>query len=624
MGRGGLEQAVEKAYVMDTNVALLNPFCPFILTGNDIPEELLREPMSRAYGRLARESQKSKEPNALFIPANVLWEMNDLKDRYRAPEELKYAARMALQVLYHIRDRFGSTGRLLLELDADGKDDDAVSPIRLPNRAPIFTYPFNEKAFQRHQVGAGHQPTVDDRIIYEILQLKETAPWKDMSVVFITEDVACRGLAMDHGIDVEPFLHERVADGKNSYTGNVEVSLPVRQLETIAQKEKISKTQVSRLLTSQTAKNLHPNQFVVFPDGSPTPTILVARKKEHTAEPPSLHSLAYYKRFLNYLDQQPDLLEYANYNPGNQPPGQLFTKEGIISIIKNHWGKRTKPSKQYISQIRAFPDINAPEAQQAVAAILRETGKPGLMERYYAFTHNKGIMLPFDKELRPRELQRAQVELLMDPTIGLVTVEGGPGAGKTLMSVYAAMVQVQMGVYNHVLYLRPPAPLQHDMGALPGSLEQKEAPWVRPLWENLTTIFGGYRSDRPLNYEKRVSDQIQALRQQNIISAGTPTMLGGRDLKNTFIILDEAQFLNRASMYILTTRPGLGSKIAVIGDRGQAGATTREFGLNPHNSGFAHLIKDCPGHAIYGHIHLGTGYSERGQVPELISGLWGG
>lgn len=113
----GLEEVlkgIDKGYVIDTNVPLLNPFSFFILTGNPIPPDLITEDTSGAFRDLANQSTTDEKPNALYIPQIVLWELNNIKDDYDRSGELRAIARMAISSLYHIREKGARQGAALL------------------------------------------------------------------------------------------------------------------------------------------------------------------------------------------------------------------------------------------------------------------------------------------------------------------------------------------------------------------------------------------------------------------------------------------------------------------------------------------------------------------------------
>ena len=173
------------------------------------------------------------------------------------------------------------------------------------------------------------------------------------------------------------------------------------------------------------------------------------------------------------------------------------------------------------------------------------------------------------KNIRPKNLeQRLALELLMDRSVTAVTLFGKPGSGKTLITMAAALQQLERNMYEKIYYAKP---YQHtggadELGFLKGDFDEKTGPWHDSFVDNLEPIFG--------------SGQINALRARmgskpNDILRNfgmEPLKLGysrGRSITKAFIIIDEAQNLTHIQLKTLLTRVGEGSKIVLMGDLGQ-------------------------------------------------------
>ena len=265
--------------------------------------------------------------------------------------------------------------------------------------------------------------------------------------------------------------------------------------------------------------------------------------------------------------------------------------------------------------LASWPD--APELAANTSIMLRDATNPKhtALGRYDA--RDKTLVpLRVTREgmwgIRPRNVEQSfACDLLLDDKIRLVTLVGRAGTGKTLLAVAAGLHKVLGdGSYARLLVSRPIFPLGRDVGYLPGTLEEKLNPWMRPIFDNLEYIFttgGAARFDTGRSYEE-------------LLSAGTIqveplTYIRGRTLPNQFLIVDEAQNLTPHEVKTIITRCGTDSKIVLTGDPDQID--------NPYvdaaSNGLATVAERFRDHAIAGHITLSKG--ERSELAEIASEL---
>ena len=212
--------------------------------------------------------------------------------------------------------------------------------------------------------------------------------------------------------------------------------------------------------------------------------------------------------------------------------------------------------------------------------------------------------------IRPRNAEQAfACDLLLDDSVRLVTLVGRAGTGKTLMALASGLQKVLGdGVYARLLVSRPIMPLGRDMGYLPGTIEEKLNPWMRPIFDNLEYIFagGGFR-DAGRSYEE-------------LLGAGTIqveplTYIRGRTLPNQFLIVDEAQNLTPHEVKTIITRCGSDTKIVLTGDPDQID--------NPYvdaaSNGLTMVAERFKTEAIAGHVTLHKG--ERSELAERATEL---
>lgn len=199
--------------------------------------------------------------------------------------------------------------------------------------------------------------------------------------------------------------------------------------------------------------------------------------------------------------------------------------------------------------------------------------------------------------------QKFAFNLLLDPSINLVTLTGEAGSGKTLLSVAAALQQVlKTKEYMRVVISKPNQPMggkSRDIGFLPGDISEKMDPWIAPFRDNLEFIFGSAEYEQYIN--------------SGTISIEALMYMRGRSIPNSFIIVDECQNLMPKEIKAIVTRVGYGSKIVLLGDISQIDNIFLDFATN----GLTAAIEAFKGESMYGHVTLMKG--ERSALATLAS-----
>ena len=237
--------------------------------------------------------------------------------------------------------------------------------------------------------------------------------------------------------------------------------------------------------------------------------------------------------------------------------------------------------------------------------------------------------------------QRFFLDALYDPEITLITVYGKAGTGKTLLSVGAALQQVQEAVYEKMLITRVIMPTGRDIGFLPGRMEEKMQPWVQPAYDALELLLS--RPRRPEQFEEKKQSKRKAepksaahtssrpqtgdfgggkavrpwepLMQSGVLEVGAITHIRGRSLPNAIFIVDEAQQLTPHEAKTLVTRMGKGSKIIMIGDLAQIDNPY----VDAHTNGLVFTRNRLQGQPFMAHINLYKG--ERSEMAEVAANL---
>jgi phosphate starvation-inducible PhoH-like protein len=152
--------------------------------------------------------------------------------------------------------------------------------------------------------------------------------------------------------------------------------------------------------------------------------------------------------------------------------------------------------------------------------------------------------------------QEAYMLKLLDQDKSIVFGVGPAGTGKTMLAVQAAVKLFKAGEIDRIVVTRPAVSADEDLGALPGTLEQKMAPWTRPIFDVLREYFN--------------AREIAGMIEDEIIEIAPLAYMRGRTFKKSFIVADEMQNTTVNQMKMLLTRLGEGSYMAVTGDLEQA------------------------------------------------------
>ena len=158
------------------------------------------------------------------------------------------------------------------------------------------------------------------------------------------------------------------------------------------------------------------------------------------------------------------------------------------------------------------------------------------------------------KSIKPKTLgQKQYVDAIRDHMI--VFGIGPAGTGKTYLAMGMAITAFKSGEVERIILTRPAIEAGEKLGFLPGDLQSKVDPYLRPLYDALYQIMG--------------ADSFQKNMEKGLIEVAPLAYMRGRTLDNAFIILDEAQNTTQAQMKMFLTRIGFGSKVVVTGDETQ-------------------------------------------------------
>ena len=145
---------------------------------------------------------------------------------------------------------------------------------------------------------------------------------------------------------------------------------------------------------------------------------------------------------------------------------------------------------------------------------------------------------------------------LQDDRKNIVFAIGPAGTGKTLLAVQNGIKLYQEGKVDKIIVTRPAVSVDEDLGFLPGTLNEKMAPWTRPIFD----VLGEY-------YQQK---DIAAMLEEGVIEISPLAYMRGRTFKNAYVIADEMQNATQNQMKMLLTRLGENSRMVVTGDLNQA------------------------------------------------------
>jgi phosphate starvation-inducible protein PhoH len=182
-------------------------------------------------------------------------------------------------------------------------------------------------------------------------------------------------------------------------------------------------------------------------------------------------------------------------------------------------------------------------------------------------TGGKGIPHSLEKKImKPKNASQEQyVNYLNLHNKKIIFAIGPAGTGKTMFATQYAIKHFLLGNYDKIIFTRPTVSVDEDIGFLPGSIEEKLSPWLRPIFDIL--------------YEFITVKEVQTFLEEKVFEMAPIGYLRGRTFKRAFIIADEMQNCTKNQMKMLLTRLGEHSRMVVTGDLEQHDRTGETNGL---------------------------------------------
>ncbi len=196
--------------------------------------------------------------------------------------------------------------------------------------------------------------------------------------------------------------------------------------------------------------------------------------------------------------------------------------------------------------------------------------------------------------------QRVALDLLLDNDIGIVSLGGRAGTGKSALALCAGLEAVmEKRLHKKVIVFRPLYPVGgQELGYLPGSEGEKMSPWAQAVFDTLGALVSA-----------QVIEEILA---RGLIEVLPLTHIRGRSLHDSFVIVDEAQSLERGVLLTVLSRIGQGSRVILTHDVAQ-----RDNLRVGRHDGVVAVVESLKGHPLFAHITLTR--SERSQIAALVT-----
>ncbi len=169
-------------------------------------------------------------------------------------------------------------------------------------------------------------------------------------------------------------------------------------------------------------------------------------------------------------------------------------------------------------------------------------------------TNDGGREQSFVKTIRPKSKGQEQLIAAIDAH-ALVLALGPAGTGKTYLAIAKAVEALESGKVGRIVLSRPAVEAGESLGFLPGAMEDKLAPYLRPLYDALT--------------DRLSAKRLKALMAEGLIEIAPVGFMRGRTLNNAFVVIDEAQNCTYGQIKMLLTRLGWHSTMVVTGDPAQ-------------------------------------------------------
>ena len=290
----------------------------------------------------------------------------------------------------------------------------------------------------------------------------------------------------------------------------------------------------------------------------------------------------------------------------------LYT--GVQALPENFWDRHSKGMESWQQGGATYYRITGPLVPELLinqfvfleaaappfyAQVKEIRGKTAVLRVLRDYLHAKNAV--WGITARNRE-QSFALNLLMDQECDFVTLIGQAGTGKTLLALAAGLAQtLESRRFSEIIMTRATVPFGEDIGFLPGTEEEKMAPWMGALEDNLEVLNRG--EDSGGDWGRAATNDLIRTR----IRIKAMSFMRGRTFISKYLIIDEAQNLTPKQMKTLITRAGPGTKVVCLGNIAQIDTPY----LTEGSSGLSYVVDRFKGWPHAGHVTLQRGERSR-------------
>lgn len=305
---------------------------------------------------------------------------------------------------------------------------------------------------------------------------------------------------------------------------------------------------------------------------------------------------------IKVMDFEREKIDYNALYNGYRP---IETDENFIADFQENKITDGRPFNLHPNEFVFFQDAANPK-NNALGRLHNDNFihllEPGRNDRMWnIFARNKEQRMAFD--------------ILLDPTVRLVTLVGGAGTGKTLLAIAGALeCSLHNNLYEKILVSRPIIPLGNDLGFLPGDKEAKLSHWMQPIFDNINYLLRN-GMEKTSRRSSASSLSVEQLINSRKLELEAITYIRGRSIPKQFVIIDEAQNLTPHEVKTIISRAGEDTKMVLTGDPQQIDNPY----LDASSNGLTYTAERMKNTFLHAHISLQK--SERSELSALAAQL---
>ena len=270
--------------------------------------------------------------------------------------------------------------------------------------------------------------------------------------------------------------------------------------------------------------------------------------------------------FQELSEERDELKKQRGRKPRNRKPNEKEILRAYQNEMKQN---EIDIETEVLSPINKLPEKSGNTKTESIADKRKEKDEGYTKKNYenFAYLSPKERAMFEKKFTTPKNIpQEMYCKLLKTKSKKIVIANGPAGTGKTLFATEYGVRYFLTDTYEKLIFTRPSVSVDEELGFLPGTLEEKMAPWVRPIYDVL--------------YNFLSPKEVQQLMEEKIIEIAPLGYMRGRTFKNAWIVADEMQNSTISQMKMLLTRLGENSRLVVTGDLQQFDRSFENNGLD--------------------------------------------